>query len=415
MHLKILVSIIVFLLLTSSTLTAENKIDENHAPILEKILKATQLIDEDLLQSFLKPLVDFAPRYTGSYGCIKAAEYIYTQFKKFGLNTRYHNWSAFGDRYHPRLYRSQNIEATLEGVDDKIIVFNAHYDTVKTTPGANDDGSGTTAVLAAAYALSKLRFNHTLRFITFSGEEEGLLGSHEYAREVYSRGDNIIIEINADMIGRATTEESGNQIHLSISEDAEWVEEIFKEVNNLLHLGFNIHNYSIDREGRGWSDYFSFVEYGYESIACWDAEHDPNMHTPRDNLSNVNFSYLTRYTKLIVGVLVILADIEPPPLVRIVSPQIGYLYFDGMKIKPVKSTIVINDIWIWSETISDAEKVEFYYDGKLQMVDTTKPFKWHCNKHSIGKHRIKVIAYGEGGFTSTDYIDLRIINLLLKK
>ena len=281
-----MVSLIAFLL-ASQTLTAENKIEGNHTHIIEKILKATQLIDEKLLQGFLKPLVCFAPRYTGSYGCIKADEYIYTQFKKFGLTTRYHNWSAFGNRYHPRLYRSQNIEDTLEGVDDKIIVFNTHYDTVKTTPGANDDGSGTTAVLAAAYALSKLRFNHTLRFITFSGEEEGLLGSHEYVREAYSREDTIIVEINADMIGRATTKESGNQIHISISEDAKWVEEIFKEVNNLLHLGFHIHNYSIDRVGRGWSDYFSFVEYGYESIACWDAEHDPNMHTPQDDLSNV--------------------------------------------------------------------------------------------------------------------------------
>ena len=50
------------------------------------------------------------------------------------------------------------------------------------------------------------------------------------------------------------------------------------------------------------------------------------MHTPQDDINNVNLSYLVNMTKLIIGVMGVLADINPPPLIRIVSPKIGYIY-----------------------------------------------------------------------------------------
>ena len=59
-------------------------------------------------------------------------------------------------------------------LDNSAIIFNAHYDSVAKGPGANDDGSGTVAVLAAAYALSHFDFKRTIKFVTFSGEEIGL-------------------------------------------------------------------------------------------------------------------------------------------------------------------------------------------------------------------------------------------------
>ena len=133
-----------------------------------KITTILEMINESLMQEYLETLVGYGPRMTGNYGCQKSAEYIYQQFNKMGLQTRYQNWTAFGNKYNPRIFKSQNVEGKLIGINatsDKIILLNAHYDTVKDSPGANDDGSGVAAVLSIASILSKYSFNHTIRFI----------------------------------------------------------------------------------------------------------------------------------------------------------------------------------------------------------------------------------------------------------
>jgi hypothetical protein len=374
-------------------------------------------IDEDLLRSYLETLVAFSPRYTGTYGCEKSAKFIYQQFNEMGLKTRYQNWTSFGNIYHRRLFTSQNVEATLEGKDDKIIIFNAHYDTVKFTPGANDDGSGTAAVLAAAYVLSKYEFNHTLKFITFSGEEVGLVGSKVYAKEAYNKGDDIILEINADMIGRATTTESGRRMGISATKDAFWVQDLFESIDDVYNLDISINRNTIIRDSQGYSDYHSFVEYGYEAVACWQGEGDPNMHKWGDDLGNVNFSYLVNTTKIIIGVMAYLADTnELPPQIRIESPKIGNIYYKGTKIGNIAGlkTIVLNGIWIWADvkySPSEITRVEFYYDGKLVHTDTEPSYTWYCNKISLRNHCIKVIVYDKQDREYSDWIELFFLNL----
>ena len=71
--------------------------------------------------------------------------------------------------------------------------------------------------MAAAFALSQFDFQHSIKLLTFSGEEQGLLGSIEYVEEIYENDENIFVEINADMIGRAVTSEGGKQMGLSIT------------------------------------------------------------------------------------------------------------------------------------------------------------------------------------------------------
>ncbi len=181
--------------------------DENRTAVSsEKIQTILDSINESLLRTFLETLISFGSRYTGTYGCEKAASFIHNHFVTMGLQSRYHNWSGFGNRYNPQFFVSQNVEGMLQGIqNNEIILFGAHYDTIKTVPGANDDGSGAAAVLAAAFVLSQHTFNRTLKFVTFSGEEVGLKGSWAYAEEAYTNNDNILFAFNADMIGHATT------------------------------------------------------------------------------------------------------------------------------------------------------------------------------------------------------------------
>jgi hypothetical protein len=387
-----------------------------------KINAVLSKIDQHLLLGYLTTLVNYAPRTDGTYGCELSAKYIHTQFQEQGLNTRYQNWTSWGNRYHPHIYHCQNIEGTLPGIDpsdDSIIIFNAHYDGVKAGPGANDDGSGTAAVLAAAYALSQFHFNRTLKFLTFAGEEIGLIGSQAYAKEAYEHNDNILLEINADMIGH----DNGSRTMRVIStEDAGWVADIFQTMASNYSIGLTIKPGFTNRVGHKMtgSDYAPFLEYGWESVSCWETAGDPNMHTAQDDLSNINLSYLVNTTKAIAGALAYLADLpETPPQVRIASPKVGSRYVAGMQKHDLKKfkTIVLDDIWIWAEVhygTAPIMKAEFYDNGKLVSTITQAPFKWHLNERSLRNHEIMVKVYDQLGRTSTDWRELRFINLFLK-
>ena len=385
-----------------------------------KISDILDLIDENLIREYIETLVDYGPRTTGTYGCEISGDYIFEKFSSMGLETNFQSWRAFGNKYHPGWFEDRNVEGTLksEKSSDITIIFGAHYDSVKKSPGGNDNGAGTTAVLAAAYALSQFEFKHTLKFLAFSGEEQGILGSKAYVKNAYDENEDIYLYINADMIGKATTASGGKRIRFSATEDTDWIIDIFESINNDYTLDFEeTPSWDVDRDGSGGSDYSSFANYGYETIACWEGEGDPYMHTSSDDLSNVNISYLTRMTKIIVGTLAYLADMSDlHPQIKIVSPEYGKLYYQGKKIKDIRNLNIkaFDDIWIWTEITpsnADIERVEFYYGIRKIFTDTEPPFKWKMNTLSLREHRIKVICYDELGHSSEDYIDVYFFNL----
>lgn len=77
----------------------------------------------------------------------------------------------------------------------------AHYDAVEGSPGAEDDGTGTAAVVELARVLSGCRGARTFRFLLFFGEESGRVGSTSYASAAARRGDDIRGYVNVDMVG----------------------------------------------------------------------------------------------------------------------------------------------------------------------------------------------------------------------
>ena len=240
----------------------------------EKIDEILSIIDEALILKYLQYLVGLGPRVTGTYGCEKAAQYIHAQFTDIRLVTRYHNWTMWRNLRHPYFYTSQNVEGTLPGTNTKdtsLILFNAHYDSVAAGPGANDDGSGTAAVLAAAYALSHFKFQRSLRFVTFSGEEIGLMGSRAYANDAYERNDNILVEINADMIGH---DEGSKRMTVTATEDVGWVADVFQHINTVYQIGLTVNRGTINRiqHRMSGSDFASFLPYSWESICCWQGD-----------------------------------------------------------------------------------------------------------------------------------------------
>jgi len=403
---------------TSNNMDIQNTTDP-------KITNIIKMVNESLIRGFLEGLVSYGPRVTGTYGCEKAAGYLFEQFENMGLETRYQNWASSNDRLPMRFYKAKNVEGTLIGKDPskEILVLNGHYDSVKISPGADDDGSGIAAILTAAYVLREFEFNRTIKFVAFSGEEQGLLGSRAYAKEAYENNEEIFVEFNADMIGYAEAAQ-GRNVSLSSTEDAKWAVNKIKEVNENYNISFNVKaGWAMTQGGpRMGSDYHDFLLYGYESVAFWQSGGSRGYyHTAEDTIEHVNISYLVNMTKLIVGSLAYLADMENEyPQVKIGSPKRGRIYFEDRALKSSRyeKTLVIDDLLINAQVKpgnAPIEKVEFYYNGKLKNTDTELPFQWRLNERSIGPHEIKVVVYDELGRNASDTMKILFLNLNKKR
>ncbi len=394
--------------------------------INSKINDVIDTINQQIIENFLGDLVSFGPRMTGTIGCQKAGEYLKHKFESFNLETSIQNWTRFGNKYNPRWFSSFNVIATKIGSDPNSklhIVFNAHYDSVKVSPGADDDGSGIAAILATAKAFQNIDFSHTIHFVCFSGEEQGLLGSKAYTEMLYEKNkENVIIEFNADGIGYSTSE-SINTFRLWGTDDVAWLMEVVDTLNKDYGIGFTLEKRRLPEDQRGGSDYYSFVRYGMDSIAFFEGAWNPYWHSEEDTIEHMDLAYLTKATELIASSIVWLSDTPlTHPFVYIESPCKGYLYFEGRLQKPLKEsrnwairTIIIDDIWVWAQVFIDEsfiEKVEFYVQGRLQETDTDPPYTFHLNKICFYKQRIEVVAYHLDGRYSTDWMDIYCLNLL---
>jgi len=139
------------------------------------------------LEGYVRSLAG-TPRVGKAYN--QAAQYIYNQCKDSKINVTY---QKVGD--------SKNIIAWIDGNSDKFIVLGAHLDTVPRSPGADDNASGSAAILGLVKRYAKLpKPNYTIVFIWFCEEEVGLVGSRYYVRN--SKINNCVFMLNFDMVGR---------------------------------------------------------------------------------------------------------------------------------------------------------------------------------------------------------------------
>ncbi len=148
-------------------------------------------------------LAAFRTRYVGTQGLADSRDYLAAQFRAIGLQVETQEFNVGS-------HKAQNVVAELRGTvrPDELFIVCGHYDSISeqaTTlaPGAEDNGSGAAGVLEIARVLAARAPQATVRFIAFSGEEEGLYGSWDYVRRAVSNGESRRIRavINMDMIG----------------------------------------------------------------------------------------------------------------------------------------------------------------------------------------------------------------------
>ena len=133
-----------------------------------------------------KALFDFDSKHISKPGNRLASEFLFDTYKSFGYDPEY-QWfdpsprTALGGQ-------TANVIATLRGTvnPELVYVVSSHYDSVEAGPGADDDSSGTAALLEAARVLAGHPMPATIVFASFTGEEAGLLGSREFVRRAPS-------------------------------------------------------------------------------------------------------------------------------------------------------------------------------------------------------------------------------------
>lgn len=295
--------------------------DKTAVTMDDTVIDIIEQIDESIFLRYEENLTANGPRPTGSASCIAAAEYMYEQFQNMGLAVRYHHWNNGG-------YSSDNVEATLNGTDetsDEIYIICAHYDTVTVSPGADDDTSGTAAVLIAASIMSQYQFNHTIKFVAFSGEEQGMLGSEVYAEEAANQGWNIVGVLNCDMISYAVTSNDGNHLIVFENTASEWLYTYTVGVNTEYseYIQLTLHH-----GGSTWgSDHWYFWQNGYDALFYYEYETTPYYHTSQDTIEHINATYAVKNMRLIIATLAELAGAglpsQPPEQPLLTGPDSG--------------------------------------------------------------------------------------------
>jgi Zn-dependent M28 family amino/carboxypeptidase len=211
---------------------------------------------------------------------------------------------------------SENVIGVVEGssLKDEVIFITAHYDHLgvhdgKIYNGADDDGSGTVAVMEMAEAFAKAKAagfapKRSLVFMTVTGEEKGLLGSSYYTDHPIFPIANTVCDLNIDMIGRFDEKHAKDSsfVYLigsdKISTDLHKINETANSTYTKLALDYTFNDPDDPNRFYYRSDHYNFAEKGVPIIFYFNGVHE-DYHQETDEISKINFGLLAKRTQLV--------------------------------------------------------------------------------------------------------------------
>lgn len=339
-----------------------------------QIAAAVREVSPEQVRATDQKLVSFGTRNTLSAnvpelakqgkGIVAAREWIKSQFESYSqacggcLQVGVDLFTQPADnRRVPKPTELGNVYAVLKGTDatsKRVYIMGGHYDSRATdvlnpsidAPGANDDGSGTSVTVEAARVLSKHKFPATIVFVTFAGEEQGLLGSKHFAQFAKQQGWDVNGVLSNDIVGGdnspgqkpivrvfsegipiTATEQQVKQIRAIGAENDSPSRELARYVvaaaDQYVPPGFMAKMiWRQDRYLRG-GDHTSFNEEGFAAVRMtdWHENYDHQHQTVRtengveygDLPKFVNYDQMANVARVNVAALASLASAPPPP------------------------------------------------------------------------------------------------------
>jgi bacterial leucyl aminopeptidase len=278
------------------------------------IAAAVAQVDPTRITGWLEDLVAFPTRHTLSTHNVEAAEWLRGQFQTLGYtDVVFHDFTHSGVTRH-------SVICTKPGAVDpsQHLIICAHYDSrmsnlsdsTSAAPGADDNGSGVTALLEIARVLFAIDTTYSVRFAAFSGEEQGLIGSTAYASFANSTGMQIPLLINLDMIGHpedplnpsvVVERDMGNDVATNDAPSQAFATQMTQAAADYTTIKTSLGPiYS--------SDYMPFEHYGYVCIGVFDgADTAPFYHTSNDTLDKVDLGFCTEAIRMVLATVLTVA------------------------------------------------------------------------------------------------------------
>ncbi len=328
-----------------------------------RLRQIVQPVSGAQMKRTIDKLVSFGTRHTLSSqsdpkrGIGAAVRWAEARMKGFDLKTLQTCDTVTGRRI-PTPTKVCNAVAIQRGTTrpNDVVIITGHIDSRVTdpmnatadAPGANDDGSGTAAVIEAARVLSRHKFPATIVYAALSGEEQGLHGGKIMADYAKAQGWNVVANLNNDIIGNSCGSDgvcNARQVRV-FSEGPRWQghEDLAAQIRSLggendapsrnisrwldsladrLNIGLDVMQvWRNDRHGRG-GDHTEFLNAGFPAVRMSVAVENYNYQHQDlrvengvqygDTIDKMDFPYLEKVTKLNVAALAALASAPPPP------------------------------------------------------------------------------------------------------
>ena len=337
------------------------------ALVLAAPATAAPAVSATELRSTIEHLVGFGTRHTLSdqasptRGIGAARAYAAARFAEIGarcggcLNVEQPEQMVEGARI-PKPVRLVDVLAVQRGTGDpdRVVIISGHIDSRNSealdgtgdAPGANDDGSGTAAVIEAARVLSSRKFAATIVYAVLSGEEQGLYGGKLLAATAKARGWRVEAVLNNDIVGNSTGSSGAKDDRtVRVFSEGTKATETPEQANGRRYNGGEVDSparqlarfiaargpeagitvemiYRTDRYGRG-GDQVPMLEAGYPAVRIterqenYDRQHQnvrvENGRRYGDTIDGIDFAYLAKVTRLNVATLAALAAAPAPP------------------------------------------------------------------------------------------------------
>lgn len=259
---------------------------------------------------------------------VKAGDYIRERLGAAGYRVKRHTYEVSG-------HLSENLEAEVPGTDRpaEILLIGAHYDSVRGSPGANDNASGVAALLTLARSFAQTSTQRTLRFVAFTNEEPPFfkskhMGSRVYAKQSRDRGEHVLLMLSLETIGYYSDERwsqwypvpfnffypsTGNFLaFVSNIKNGRWVRQLVASFRQ--HAQFPSEGGALWGliPGISWSDHWAFWKEGYPAVMLTDTAlfRYPAYHSSADTPDKIQYERLAR---VVSGLRRVIAELANAP------------------------------------------------------------------------------------------------------
>ncbi|WP_417882459.1 M28 family peptidase [Xanthomarina gelatinilytica] len=274
---------------------------------------------------------EFEGRGTGEEGQKKAANFLKTYYVSQNISSPINDsvyFQTIPKSYFPDdIKATENVVAYIEGIEkpEEVLVISAHYDHLGIEDdqiyyGADDDGSGTVALMEMAQAFkmaAKDGFGpkRSILFLHLTAEEIGLQGSRFYTENPIFQLSKTIANLNIDMIGRvdAPHENNSNYLYLigtdRLSKELHLLSEKVNETFFNLDIDYRFNDEDDKNRYYYRSDHYNFALHNIPVIFYFNGEHE-DYHQPTDTPDKINYPLLEKRTQLIFATAWQLANRE---------------------------------------------------------------------------------------------------------